>query len=192
MYHGRKWHGKWNKGPSIVTLMGAKAETNTTETALATNLVYQHNYIKLPNNQQTTNNNSKEHIVCMHACMRVCMWGWGCTHVNACVRECMSACMPACVCGCVHVCACLHACVNACMCESICLVCQVCTFVHDHVHMTMYANISNASQVTRFMLPRTQHSRWQSLSDVCLLCMVPFPVPHGWQSVFWSGRATSW
>ena len=136
MYHGRKWHGKWNKGPSIVTLMGAKAETNTTETALATNLVYQHNYIKLPNNQQTTNNNSKEHIVCMHACMRVCMWG---VHTRECmcawVHECMHACMCVWVCACVCMPACMGECLHVWVHLSGLSSVYICSWpcAHDHV-----------------------------------------------------------
>ena len=131
MYHDRKWHGKWNKGPSIVTLMGAKAETNTTETALATNLVYQHNYIKLPNNQQTTSNNSKEHIVCMHACMRVCMWGGAHTWMHVCMSAWVHACLHVCVgvCMCVH--ACMHVWMLACVCPHVWFVKCV------HLFMTM-------------------------------------------------------
>ena len=55
-------------------------------------------------------------MVCVHACMHVCLCAAMCTRVHACC-VCIHACMCVSLCVCAAVCICVHACV--CVCASV-------------------------------------------------------------------------
>ena len=74
---------------------------------------------------------------CVHVCVRACVCACACVHV----------CVCACMCACVHVHACMRARVCVCMCVHVCMH----VFSHVCIHTNLNTKFPQLSHGTQYM-----------------------------------------